>query len=195
MFSLPRVLLLALFGFGTIYVLSNRRPITPGAIEENPIQTTVENGKRWAHRGYHFTSLAGFELRARVVHRKRYRTGLDSELSPVDLAIAWGPISDASIYRKFRFNQHSRWYFWKNVEGYSESEVARHSANLHMIPAGPEVERVALKARAGDIIRLKGKLVQISGANDFTWVSSLSRDDTGARSCEVVWVDSLILEP
>lgn len=177
-----------------IHYFSHRRAVKPGIVAEPPKQINIRDGKRWAHQGLHFTPLADFEMRARVVHRERYFSGIDGALSPVDLAVAWGEISDPAVYPKLRFRQYDRWYRWKNIDGIYEKDVIAQTANMHIIPSTPDTRRAVLEARTGDIIHLQGKLVQISGADDFSWASSMSREDTGAYSCELVWVDSFAIE-
>jgi len=41
------------------------------------------------------------------------------------------------------------------------------------------------------IVKLEGYLVRIDGKNGYVWESSLTRNDTGAHACEVVFVKSI----
>jgi hypothetical protein len=41
------------------------------------------------------------------------------------------------------------------------------------------------------LVTVSGYLVDVRGANGFTWKTSLSRSDTGDGSCEIVWVERL----
>lgn len=70
-------------------------------------------------------------------------------------------------------------------------EIETHSANMHMIPANDSVARSLARVGKDDRIRLSGKLVRIEADDGWRWVSSLSREDTGAGACELVWVESL----
>jgi hypothetical protein len=45
--------------------------------------------------------------------------------------------------------------------------------------------------RAGSLVRFSGYLVKVEAPDGWAWVSSLTRDDTGAGACELVWVDDL----
>ncbi len=63
-----------------------------------------------------------------------------------------------------------------------------------MIAATPVVERALKKARAGAYIRITGRLVEVSHASGWRWTSSLTRTDSGASACELVWVESLQVE-
>ncbi len=65
---------------------------------------------------------------------------------------------------------------------------------MHLIPARGAVKATLLKARSGDLVRLEGYLVRCEGPDGFRWQSSLTREDTGDGSCEVVWVESASIE-
>jgi len=67
-------------------------------------------------------------------------------------------------------------------------EIETHSANMHMIAATPAVERALKSVRVGQIVKLTGYLVEVRAADGWTWRSSLTREDTGAGACELVWV-------
>jgi hypothetical protein len=62
---------------------------------------------------------------------------------------------------------------------------------MHMIPANDDIERRLKSVRAGNLVRIRGYLVEVTGKDGFRWKSSLSRSDTGAGACELVWVESL----
>jgi hypothetical protein len=61
------------------------------------------------------------------------------------------------------------------------------SANEHCIPATPEIKKALLKIKKYDLVTIKGYLVSAKKKN-WSWVSSLTRRDTGANSCELIWV-------
>jgi hypothetical protein len=62
---------------------------------------------------------------------------------------------------------------------------------MHMIGATDVIERKLKSVRAGQIVKLSGYLVEARGADGWIWRSSLTRDDTGAGACELVWVTEL----
>ncbi len=68
-----------------------------------------------------------------------------------------------------------------------------HSGNMHMIPANPGVKADLDDVGEGDLVRFSGYLVDASGPNGFTWKTSLSRDDTGDGSCELFYVERVLL--
>lgn len=171
------------------------RPLSHSAgvlAPEDPIQTEPDSPASWEVKQHLITPLARFHIRARVLSAERYRFDRPSELSPVDLALGWGPMSDSRVLESFSIQQRDRWYFWSASHmPISATDVITHSANMHMIPSNRLVRGRLLDIRAGQIVELQGKLVRVDGKDGWHWISSLSRADTGDGSCEVIWVDSV----
>ena len=69
-------------------------------IPDVPYQSEPDTSKKWTKDGYVFTPLAYFEMDGRVVRSKRYYFGSESELSPIDLVMAWGPLSNTEVLEK-----------------------------------------------------------------------------------------------
>jgi hypothetical protein len=91
-------------------------------------------------------------------------------------------------------SQSDRWYYWRAAElPIPQREIETHSANMHMIPATEGIENRLRSLDPGDRVRLSGYLVEAQGPDGWRWRSSLSREDTGAGACEVVWVERLEL--
>jgi hypothetical protein len=135
---------------------------------------------------------AAFEVAALVVSRERYRLDASAYLSPLDLALAWGDAATPEVRSRVRFYQGARFCTWSTSDGSLDLEaLARQLANVHVIPATDNVRRALLGVDAGDVVRLAGLLVDASGDDGFRWSTSLSRNDDGAGSCEVLWVEQL----
>jgi hypothetical protein len=146
----------------------------------------------WTFKNYQITALAHFEIRARVLSTERYRFDRASDLSPVDFAMGWGPMSDSRILEAIDIQQRDRWYFWHAGQmPISATDVITHSANMHMIPSTEAVARRLLAVKTGQIVDLRGQLIRADAKDGWHWVSSLSRSDTGDGSCEVIWVESI----
>lgn len=183
----------ALLTLSGIWWWRGRPVVQPAGIlaPEEPVQAPVEAPEAWTRDGHRITPLADFEIRARVLGAERYRFDRPAELSPVDLALGWGPMSDSRILEAISIRQADRWYFWRaKALPLPVQQITGHSANMHMIPATEGVARRLLSVREGQLVHLKGKLVRVDGKDGWHWISSLTRADTGDGSCEVVWVDS-----
>jgi hypothetical protein len=165
----------------------------PGVmVAEAPQQRPISSDKRWLHRGYMITPLAEFKLRARVLHKKSYWLGRETDISPMDLALGWGPMSDQRVVDEISISQSGRWYYWRAKKlPVSKNAIISSSANMHIIPANEDVEAMLKILQHGNIIELGGYLVAVSAEDGWRWRSSLRRDDTGNGSCELVWVERL----
>jgi len=165
-------------------------------VPDEPYQEDLAETPAWTHGDYMVTGLAEFTVRAKVLSRERYRLDAESDLSPIDFALGWGPMSDQSIVDEFDISQGYRWYEWEtDTMPIPQIEVTRHSANMHIIPATEEIEDVLLSVKRGEVIELSGYLVQVEGDGGWLWKSSLTRGDSGGGACEVVWVDGVIRNP
>jgi len=137
------------------------------------------------------TAVARFEMAARVIGVEPYRMDRMADLVPVDLAFGWGPMSDTKVLSRLSISQSNRFYFWTTEEfPIPRREIETHSANMHLIPADETIERRIKAARVGQVVTLSGYLVDVRTESGWAIKSSLSRADTGAGACEVIWVES-----
>ena len=169
----------------------------PGVVAPHNPEQTPTLKEPFAFPGGHYTiePLADFSLQARVLSRENYLLGRDSDLSPIDVAFGWGPMSDTVVIKQLTISQSGRFYFWR-YEGtppIPHQDIITHSANMHLVPANHEIRAKMKKIRPGQVVSLKGYLVAIKAPDGFTWVSSLTREDSGAGACEVIWVTALSL--
>lgn len=156
----------------------------------DPLQTTARLPAAIRIGDYTVTPLAHYEIKAVVLSRQRYRHDPGAKLSPIDLALGWGPMSVASAINDLKIRQTGRWYHysWRNEPPLDPDSIVAHSANTHCIPATPEIRRQLLAVKRHDIVTLKGLLVEVNGPNNYRWRSSLSRTDTRGGACEVMWI-------
>jgi hypothetical protein len=169
------------------FVLSNVHATHPPGVlvAEEPTQAAASD-KSWRKSGFTITSLAQFHIRARVISTERYWFDEGSRLSPIDFMLGWGPMSDQSVLDQIAFRQGMRWCTYKpNGKNFPlpMDDINTHSANMHLIPADRQVETELKRVSVGDIVDMRGYLVQVEGANGFKWRSSLSRTDTGNGAC------------
>jgi hypothetical protein len=146
--------------------------------------------------GAAFRPLARFSVSARVLGRADYRWDEMASVVPVDLALGWGRMSDSAVLEKVDISQSSRFYFW-HVDQFPipEREIIESSANMHLIAADATVARAIGRTRVGDVVSFDGYLVEIDWPNGAKAVSSLTRSDSGAGACEIVWVENFSSAP
>ena len=145
---------------------------------------------------YRLTPRARFDLSARVLSRADYRFDAGADLVPTDLALGWQQMSDSAVLDHIAISQANRFYFW-SVRRFPipRRVIETESANMHLIPADAEVRLALKRVRVGDVITLDGYLVDARRGNGFVWRTSLTRDDTGAGACELVYVEQLRIAP
>jgi hypothetical protein len=189
------LIIIAILAIVLVYYFYPETVITypPGeTAPAQPIQTNLVDKKQWDVGDFTIEALAEYDIKARVLSRDNYSLGKESKLSPFDLALGWGPMSDQSVIDKFKITQRDRWYFWQADKlPIPANEVSLNSANVHIIPKDDAVDESFDKVYKGSLIEMKGYLVKVTKADGWHWISSLRRDDTGGGSCELMWVEDL----
>src|SRR5262245_50019535 len=166
----------------------------PGVLAPTP-PTQADLGEaapQLSKPGYQIRALERFSLQARVLGAEPYWFDHIAKLAPIDLALGWGPMSDTTILHRISISQRGRFYFWQVARfPIPRHDIEANSANMHMIPGDANVEQTLKTVRVGQIVRLFGYLVEVTGVDGFHWRSSLTRNDTSYGACEVVWVEKL----
>lgn len=178
-----------------VYVFYPETVITfPAGITapDQPKQVYMTETKEWKVDDYNLKALAEYQIKARVLSRNNFSMGEESELSPFDLALGWGPMSDQSVIDKIDVSQSNRWYHWQaDVLPIPKREISLNSANVHIIPKDDIVKEKFDEVYKGSLIEMNGYLVEITKNDGWHWKSSVRRDDTGGGSCELFWVEDL----
>ncbi len=149
------------------------------------------DSRAFEHEGFTLKPQASYRIQARLLGRESYGNGRESELSQLDFALGWGPMSDSTVLDAIEISQSGRffWVRWPDQPPIPENEIFVHAANTHLIPADRRVSDMLDKMRPGQLIELSGRLVNASAADGWHWNSSLKRTDTGAGACELMWVE------
>jgi len=190
-----RWIFIALVLFGVWQFLgSSEVTALPGSIApKDPIQTTPSATQNYTMGDYSLEPLANFDIEARVLSKESYSIGREAGLSPLDLALGWGAMSDSSVLAKLSISQGGRFYYyrWENEPPIPPEQITSQSANMHLIQANSAVENKMHDVRVGQVVRLVGQLVEARTSDGWHWRSSLTREDTGAGACELFWVESI----
>jgi hypothetical protein len=193
-----KLLVPVLLGAGAVWFFQQRAPIhhAPGVlVPDEPEQITLVTTEPPALKnGWTLQPLARYAIRARVLSRRYYDDDSTAALSPCDLALGWGRMSDEAVLERLAISQDARCYRWQYWGGapIPEKEIITHSANVHVIPADPAVAAKIAALRVGSLVQLNGSLVEATHPQaDRPWRSSLTREDEGEGACEILWVESL----
>jgi hypothetical protein len=154
------------------------------------VQREVESDALIERGEFRLRPRAEFGATVRILHREDYSFGALAKLVPTDFAVGWGPMSDSAVLAGVEISQANRFYFWRTATWPIDRQaIETHSANWHVIPQTPAVGRVLGALRAGSVVELHGRLVDIEGSEG-AMQTSMSRDDTGAGACEILLAES-----
>lgn len=187
----------------------HERPVhhAPGALAPDTPQIVLGSTRPpWRDdHGFQYTARADLDAKVVVVSRANYRVGEFANFSPTDLGIVWGPLSDRQIYEQFKFSEMGspfagRFVFPEIRPGSDMSklpfpEVAdfllQNLTHVHTIPANAHVAATLAGIRPGQLVRLKGVLVDTIAPSRSLYRTSLKLFD---YECEIMWVDFIELE-
>jgi hypothetical protein len=152
----------------------------------------IDTAGGYAYPSYTIETAKPYQMQARVLGRKDYSSGREAELSPVDLALGWGPMMDPQNLSEIEISQSGRFYFWKVKQFPIPRRAIEHnSANVHIVPANKRVARNLDQVERGDVLALSGQLINVSADDGWRWRTSLSFTDTGRGACELLWLEDL----
>ena len=167
---------------------------TAVSVMESPQQTPITPYQTVNHQAFRIILKANFDIEARVLATERYWLGESAELVPVDLALGWKKMSRTEVLKDIAISQYGRWYIWK-VKGplpVSRKDIEQNSANMHIIPATSGVRDVLLSLKKDQLVHISGFLVNaVDPSGNVIFNSSLTRSDTGAGACEVIYAESI----
>lgn len=169
---------------------ASQEPVQDNNIAAEPFTFKVDEAS------FKVTPLARYYVAARIVGIREYFSGWNSLISPMDLALAWGGLAEPDYNRYIKYEQHDRWYFYRFNQNspFDKQYITRHSANTHIIPATENILNGLYKLEVDQLVILNGYLVRVDlkyNGESYWWQSSLSREDSGDGSCEVMYVTQI----
>jgi hypothetical protein len=189
------IFLIGLALYGAFNYFTSRPIDWPAGVlaAEDPKQTDFEGGEPVAQHGFELLPRARFSAAVRVLSRESYGHDDLADVSPLDFAVGWGPMSDSAVIDELDISQSNRFYYWRfeDQPPIPENEIVRHSANWHLVPASDAIEAKMEDVRAGEIVELAGLLIDVRNPKGQIMRTSLTREDAGAGACEVILVQEL----
>ncbi|ENX47609.1 hypothetical protein VXQ35_12495 [Acinetobacter oleivorans] len=151
----------------------------------------IANGLNPIEKDQSISVLQPFQGNFRILGSKVYQNDEQAKFSPIDYAVSWGLFAQPEIARHISVKQYDRYLNWKIPKLPVPAEQAMQMvSNMHIIPANPEIAQQIKQVKRGDLVYLKGDLVEIKDKN-LVWKSSLTPTDTGDGACELFRVQAI----
>ncbi|HYM48431.1 MAG TPA: hypothetical protein VES91_08105 [Burkholderiaceae bacterium] len=147
--------------------------------------------------------VAEFQTRGRVLHIERFKPHQSlvnwvPGLRPAthDIGLGFGPMTDSANVGLFNFSHEGvsngmRALFPRPRGAMKREEFDRlgpYITNVHVIPASTAVYDQLRRVRHGELVTLRGKLVNVRDASGRTADTSVTAGD---RDCEIMWLEEL----
>ena len=161
------------------------------ALASTSSEYNIANGLLPVEKDQSISVLQPFQGNFRILGSKIYHNDEQAKFSPIDYAVSWGLFAQPEIARHISVKQYDRYLNWKIAKLPVPAEQAMQMvSNMHIIPANPEIAQQIKQVKRGDLVYLKGDLVEIKD-KDLVWKSSLTPTDTGDGACELFRVQSI----
>ncbi len=141
-----------------------------------------------------------YTISAKVEGARAY-DDMIADLVPNDLLLAWGDMAHSDINSKLVWEQGDRRGQVSGSLGgaggvdLSADYVIRHVSNNHLIASTDHIEQAIKNIKAGDTVRIDGRLVDVriarSDGRVVTVNTSKTRTDQGDGACEIIYVEHL----
>lgn len=146
---------------------------------------------------YHITPLYDYVLHGMIVswhhgmslgdiYHKKWKDFLNIK----DICVAWGRNIETEVYKSMTFKNAS----WTCYYSYPDRETGKKfcsscMSNNHLLSGDEAINKVILDAETGDQIYVSGYLANYSHDEGFRRGTSTSRNDTGGKACETIYVE------
>ncbi len=170
-----------------------------------PLQVPVADSRliKFVKNGfaYTLTPLYDYEIAGLVIHKQPYDTWYSIDRADKtfveDFCIMWGDNLRNKVYQSNGLSVKQDFRFCI-VSSSSSDFHSNEFSNSHIIVNDKTLEEKIKNIRAGDQVRITGKLSNVKGealgrvsdyeSSTFEWTTSTVRSDSGAGGCEVVFV-------
>lgn len=160
-------------------------------LSQASVEHNIAKGLPPVAKGQSISVLQPFKGDFRILGSKIYNNDPQAKFSPIDYAVSWGLFAEPEIARHITVNQYDRYLNWKMDRiPVPKAQAMQMVSNMHIIPANPQIAKAIKQVKRGDLVRLKGELVEVRD-KDLVWTSSLTPTDTGDGACEVFRVNSI----
>lgn len=169
---------------------------------ENPIQITTSLSKtiKIDNTNINLNFIAEYKIIGRVVATTNYNGSIQNKLSPKDVALVWGSLSNKEVDKKIKWSSRKRKVYYSisdtkwlsGIDG--KSTITSNFSNNHLIPSNDEIRNLIKSIKKDDYIKIEGYLVNVywqTNKSRFRWNTSTTRTDTGNGACEIIYVENI----
>jgi len=192
--DISKLVIICLVAYAGFYGWAHRSMSQPEGVivSSEPLQTplSAKDQQPIQYQNMTLKPMADYTLTGRVLSTEQYWFDPNAKISPVDLALGWGAMSDSGVLKQLHVSQTDRSYSysWQGAPSLDDKTIVHNSANMHILPANPFIKKITSNLRVGQVVSLKGSLVYVELPGGGEWRTSLSRDDTGRDGSEVMFV-------
>jgi hypothetical protein len=174
-------------------------PLANGMMEEPEQRTTDEPSFKASLNGVEYTVAPRYryDLTGLVVSYEHHDGNYSlhrlwkDHINVADVCVVWGHNAAGIDLNKYDFWNGA---FTCNFQTRDSADWERFRldkvSNNHLLAADPYLRKLIKKVRIGDQIRIRGWLADYSNDQGFSRGTSITREDTGNRACETVYVNS-----
>ncbi|WP_420713706.1 hypothetical protein [Acinetobacter sp. MD2(2019)] len=155
------------------------------------VEYNIANGFSPAAKGQSISVLMPYQGEFRILASKTYTHDEQAKFSPIDYAVSWGMFANPKIAREIDVRQYDRFLNWKmKTLPVPPHQAVQMVSNMHIIPANPQIAKQIQQVKRGDLVRLRGDLVEVKD-NDLVWRSALNNYNIGDGACKLFRVNSI----
>lgn len=183
--------ILAMLGYyaWTFYPVSHG----PGVVApDKPKISYTAWDKPFSFKGNTLTPIKDYSATVRVLGQKRYFFDDKKDLAPVDLVVGWNEMSDERNLEFVQVSLKGRSFQLNYTKPpIKDSRMYNQMEHLHLIPSTREIEKTISWLRAGTILAIKGKVVNLESTNDYNWNSEILLTNDAETKKLILWVESI----
>lgn len=186
---------LVFFAWKHFYYVESTSEVGPGALSSGIPYTTAVQERMFRNGDFSYYPRVNYEAEARVLAASRYYFDRSASISPLAILVGWEEMSDETFINQFDFSHHERSYDWDSDSMPLPADIVQTKiANLHIIPANEGVKAVLNKIRIGDLVEIKGFLVDVKNSSGWRWRSSHKNDlASNGDNNEIIYTKSLTI--
>lgn len=177
------------------YYFWSTYPISHGPGEmapEKPIITRINWEKSVLYKEVEIIPIRKISAQVRIIKKEAYYFDSRSKLSPLDLLIGWGELSDERNLDNIRFHLSKRYFNYTTIKPTIQLDKILEQISLwHIVPSSELVEEEIKKLREGNIVQLEGYIVDIESKVGIEWKSEIKKLNNSQLPNTIVFVTKI----